>query len=445
MLNISENHIGDRIEVEKYPSLHLSETKKQIRIFTYWIYTVVLLFIVMLFLPWTQVVSGKGKVTALLPNQRPQTIQSPIPGRISNWLVNEGDTVEKGQIMLKVTEVKDEYFDPNIIQRLNQELKAKQNSVLAYRSKALALNRQIEFLRENLSVKLTQNNQKIQADSNAFAASEIQKQLATIQFQRADTLLGEGVISKFEWEKRKQYLQEVLAKNIESRNKYRNTLTDIQALKAEYQEKVSKAESDQFSAESSALDAEAEVAKLQVKLNNVTIRQSYYELKAPQKGLVTRILKTGIGENIKEGESIIEIMPLNYQLAVEIFIRPVDLPLIQKGQHARIEFDGWPAIVFSGWPNTSFGTFGAEVFAVDNVLDESGRYRILLRKDEVDLEWPEPLRFGAGANGMLLLKDVPIWYEIWRQINGFPPEFYTGEEDSQDKVKKSKPKVGYSK
>ena len=240
-------------------------------------------------------------------------------------------------------------------------------------------------------------------------------------------------------------MQEVLAKNIESRNKYRNTLTDVQALKAEYQEKVSKAESDQFSAESSALDAEAEVAKLQVKLNNVTIRQSYYELKAPQKGLVTRILKTGIGENIKEGESIIEIMPLNYQLAVEIFIRPVDLPLIQKGQHARIEFDGWPAIVFSGWPNTSFGTFGAEVFAVDNVLDESGRYRILLRKDEVDLEWPEPLRFGAGANGMLLLKDVPIWYEIWRQINGFPPEFYTGEEDSQDKVKKSKPKVGYSK
>jgi membrane fusion protein, adhesin transport system len=445
MLNISENRIGDRIDQKNYPSLNQSKTNKQIRIFTYWIYTVVVLFIVVLFLPWTQVVSGKGKVTALFPNQRPQTIQSPIPGRISNWLVNEGDTVEKGEIMLKVTEIKDEYFDPNIIQRLNEELKAKQNSVLAYRSKAEALHRQIEYLRENLRVKLIQNTQKIQADSNAFAASEIQKQLATIQYQRADTLLSEGVISKFEWEKRKQYMQEVLAKNIESRNKYRNTLTDIQALKAEYQEKISKAESDQFSAESSALDSEASVAKLQVKLNNVTIRQSYYELRAPQKGLVTRILKTGIGENIKEGESIIEIMPLDYQLAVEIFIRPVDLPLIQKGQHARIEFDGWPAIVFSGWPNTSFGTFGAEVFAIDNVLDESGRYRILLRKDEIDLEWPEPLRFGAGANGMLLLKDVPVWYEIWRQINGFPPEFYTGENSNKEEVKKSKPKVGYSK
>lgn len=245
--------------------------------------------------------------------------------------------------------------------------------------------------------------------------------------------------------KRKQYLQEVLAKNVESRNKYRNTLTEVQALQAEYREKIAKAQSDQFSAESAALDSEAEVAKLKVKLSNVSIRQSYYEIKAPQRGLVTRILKTGLGENIKEGESIIEIMPLDYQLAVEMFIRPVDLPLILKGQHARIEFDGWPAIVFSGWPNTSFGTFGAEVFAVDNVLDQSGHYRILLRKDEVDLEWPEPLRFGAGANGMLLLNDVPIWYEIWRQINGFPPEFYTGEGNEKEEVKKPKPKVGYSK
>ena len=181
MLNISENRIGDRIDQKNYPSLNQSKTNKQIRIFTYWIYTVVVLFIVVLFLPWTQVVSGKGKVTALFPNQRPQTIQSPIPGRISNWLVNEGDTVEKGEIMLKVTEIKDEYFDPNIIQRLNEELKAKQNSVLAYRSKAEALHRQIEYLRENLRVKLIQNTQKIQADSNAFAASEIQKQLATLQ------------------------------------------------------------------------------------------------------------------------------------------------------------------------------------------------------------------------------------------------------------------------
>lgn len=203
MLNISENQIGDRIDQKKYRSLHLSETNKQIRIFTYWIYFVVSLLFVILFLPWTQVVSGKGKVTALYPDQRPQTIQSPIPGRISNWLITEGDTVEAGEVMLKMTEIKDEYFDPNILTRLGEELKAKESSVIAYRSKSVALGQQIGYLGDNLKVKLTQNIQKIQADSNAFAASEIQKQLANRQFKRADTLLNEGVISKFDWEKKK--------------------------------------------------------------------------------------------------------------------------------------------------------------------------------------------------------------------------------------------------
>ena len=102
------------------------------------------------------------------------------------------------------------------------------------------------------------------------------------------------------------------------------------------------------------MSAQAEVAKLQVKLSNLKVRRSYYTLRAPQDGLVTRIKRTGVGENIKEGESVVEFMPLNYELAVEIFVRPVDLPLVQIGQSARIEFDGWPSIVFSGWPSTSF-------------------------------------------------------------------------------------------
>jgi hypothetical protein len=136
-------------------------------------------------------------------------------------------------------------------------------------------------------------------------------------------------------------------------------------------------------------------------------------------------------------------VPIEPKLGVEIYVRPVDLPLIRRNQHARIEFDGWPTIVFSGWPNTSFGTFGAEVVAIDQALEPNGRYRVLLRPDPDDLPWPEPLRFGSGARGMLLLNEVPVWFEVWRQLNGFPPEYYTGE-DKEVKVK-TKPKAGYSK
>jgi hypothetical protein len=31
-----------------------------------------------------------------------------------------------------------------------------------------------------------------------------------------------------------------------------------------------------------------------------------------------------------------------------------------------------------------------------------------------------------------LLKEVQIWYEIWRQLNGFPPDFYTDETQEEE-------------
>ena len=342
-----------------------------------------------------------------------------------------------------LSEIKNEYFDPEIILRMEQELQAKDSSITAYREKVHALENQGGFLKTKLEVKIQQTFQKIQADSNSYAAAQVKRSLSEIQFRRADTLLELGAISRFDWEKRRQVYQEAIAKAVDSRNKYRNSRSDVDAVRAEYSEKIAKVESELFSARSSALSAQAEVAKLQVKLSNLKVRRSYYTLRAPQDGLVTRIKRTGVGENIKEGESVVEFMPLNYELAVEIFVRPVDLPLVQIGQSARIEFDGWPSIVFSGWPSTSFGTFGAKVFAIDNVLDDNGKYRVLLRKDEEDVEWPNALRFGAGARGMLLLNDVPLGYEVWRQLNGFPPQFYTPKKD-EPKENNSYRSKGYS-
>jgi hypothetical protein len=117
-------------------------------------------------------------------------------------------------------------------------------------------------------------------------------------------------------------------------------------------------------------------------------------------------------------------MPTNYDLAVEMYVRPMDLPLLQVGQHVRIQFDGWPAIVFSGWPNTSYGTYGGTVFAIDQFANENGEFRVLVSPDPKENKWPEALRVGGGAYAMLLLNDVPIWYELWRNVNGFPPDYY---------------------
>jgi hypothetical protein len=135
-------------------------------------------------------------------------------------------------------------------------------------------------------------------------------------------------------------------------------------------------------------------------------------------------MQSGLGETIKQGDAIVSIMPAKYDLAVEMFIRPFDLPLLAKEQHVRIQFDGWPAIVFSGWPNTSYGTYGGTIIAIDNFIGNNGMYRILVSPDPTDHAWPEAVRVGAGTHNMVLLNDVPIWYELWRKINGFPPDYY---------------------
>jgi adhesin transport system membrane fusion protein len=64
-------------------------------------------------------------------------------------------------------------------------------------------------------------------------------------------------------------------------------------------------------------------------------------------------------------------------------------------------------------------------------------YRVLVMPDSEGHTWPDALRVGAGSNSMLLLKDVPIWYEMWRQINGFPPDYYKpiGQSESNKKEK----------
>ena len=171
-------------------------------------------------------------------------------------------------------------------------------------------------------------------------------------------------------------------------------------------------------------DAEATVTKLQNQYSNYSFRSNLYYILSPQNGYITKALQVGLGETIKEGASIVSIMPADYSLAVALYVKPIDLPLMEIGQEVRIQFDGWPAIVFSGWPNTSYGTYGGKVFAIDNLISDNGKFRVLVQPDTTDHRWPAALRVGGGTNNMLLLKEVPVWYELWRQLNGFPPDFY---------------------
>ncbi|MCB0780881.1 MAG: HlyD family efflux transporter periplasmic adaptor subunit, partial [Flavobacteriales bacterium] len=261
-------------------------------------------------------------------------------------------------------------------------------------------------------------------------------------YARGEQQFKEGLLSKVELERRQVAQQRANATLIDARNKVldaRNELLNAQlevnGIRNDYRDKLSKAESEKYASLSQMYTTEAEVSKMQVDLANYTVRAGNYYVTAPQPGFITKAVVTGIGETVKEGDALVSVMPARPQLAVELYVRPMDMPLITHGQKVRFMFDGWPSIVFSGWPNSSYGTFGGVVVAIDNFISPNGKYRILVGPDKHDEPWPTALRVGGGSVGFALMKDVPIWYELWRQINGFPPDLYAenGSADQQMK------------
>lgn len=451
MLNITSNSIKDLIDKSKYRSFTITEGKQISNLFLKISLTAIIFLLILLCLPWTQNIQAPGNVTALRPDQRPQSIHSIIPGRIVKWHVKEGDFVNKGDTILFISEIKDEYFDPSLLKNTELQLKAKELSVTSYMEKVKALDSQVDAMNQTRMLKLEQAQNKVQqallkikSDSIDLEANVLNEKIAREQLQRMEQLYREGLKSLTDLESRKLKLQEASAKKISqenklltSRNEMINALVELSTIKTEFNDKIAKTESDKYSALSSMYDAEAVVTKLQNQYMNYSVRSGYYYITSPQDGYITKAVKTGIGENIKEGEEIVSIMPSRYELAVEMYVMPIDLPLIEKNQPVKIQFDGWPAVVFSGWPNVSYGTYDGKVVAIDNFISENGKYRLLVAADSTSYPWPKELRVGAGAHTMSLLKDVPIWYELWRKINGFPPDYYklnktvTQEEDKK--------------
>lgn len=110
-------------------------------------------------------------------------------------------------------------------------------------------------------------------------------------------------------------------------------------------------------------------------------------------------------------------------IVVELNIDGNDLPLIHVGDRVRLQFEGWPAAQFIGWPSVAVGTFGGRVYLVDPTADEKGYFRILVEPDPDELPWPDGqyLRQGVRTQGWVLLQRVSLGWELWRQMNGFPP------------------------
>ena len=414
----------------------------------YWLLGLLLFFVIILLLPWTQNISSTGNVTTLYQDQRPQQINTVIPGKIVKWYIKEGDIIKKGDTIIQLADTKDDYLDPDLVERTRDQLNSKEQELVFYNEKINAIKSQIDAIENNRELKIKsyenkiiQYKRKLISDSSEVVSAEVDYKIATEQLSRGKQMYNQGVIALVELERRTAQNNKALAVLTEKQQKLLNTRQEvaiinieINSIRQEADDKIYKSRSEISTSRGNIAGATGELAKNKNVLANYISRGNQKWLIAPQDGQIIKAKKSGINEIVKEGEMIVEMVPTKIDHAIELFIEPMDLILINPGQKIRMIFDGFPAIIFSGWPNNSYGTFAGRVSMVENNRNENGKFRILVVPDNEEKTWPKELKTGAGAKGFALLKTVPIWYELWRQINGFPPDYYK----TKDVIKNAK-------
>ena len=403
-----------------------------------WFLFTFLAFVFIMFLPWTQNIKTQGNVSTLYQEQRPQKLNSPIPGRIIKWYVKNGDVVKKGDTILQISEIKDDYLDPLLVERTQEQVQAKKGVREYYNAKISTTENQIAAITaakdlklNQIKIKIAQLQNKLKAEQAELTAVNNELKIAQDQLNRQNKMYEEGLVSLTQLQQRNVSYQNALAKKTSAENKLAQTQQEIaaqnieqNAVIQEYTEKLSKTEGDRFQSMGQVAGSTGDIAKLENQVATYKVRKGLYYILATQDGQITQLTKAGIGEIVKDAETIGIIVPKNIDYIAEIYVKPVDLPLIRENQKVMLTFDGFPAIVFSGWPNSSYGTFSGKIIAIENSISENGLFKAIVAEDKTQKRWPPNMKIGTGASGIAILNDVPIWYEIWRNINGFPPDYY---------------------
>jgi membrane fusion protein, adhesin transport system len=270
--------------------------------------------------------------------------------------------------------------------------------------------------------------QRVRSAREALESARATSNTAKFQLERMQHLLGEGIVSRRDFEVAER--DEIVA-----HRSVNSALASLDAAQAE--QRAAEAEVEQLRTDSQAriestggaasrLRADIEDSRLALREIEVRLsRQREQVVKAPRGGSVFRLLGNPAGSVIREGEPLLILVPETTLPAVELWVSGNDAPLISEGRKARLQFEGWPALQFRGWSELAVGTFGGVVSFVDAADDGSGRFRVMVTPDpeEAPTPWPSSrfLRQGARVRGWILLGKVSLAYEIWRQLNGFPP------------------------
>ncbi len=398
------------------------------------------------FLPWQQTSRGTGQVVAYVPQERQQDIKAPAKGvivDIADGLV-EGSRVKKGDFILEI-----QPFAANMAEQLRgqlNELKIKEETANvkaeAYGQNVVGFAEAGDFTvqaaKELLAAAVAKLESK-QKQEIAYKAKELQ---ARLNYRRQFELYEIGSKSekeaekyRKEWDVTKAELEAVQKDIIALQNELYAKQNELEEKRRVALTKIDYARALQQDALGSAATIRKEIRELETKINEM----KRFKVTAPRDGTIFRLNVNELGDTVKEGDSLMTVVPNASRKAVELWIYGNDMPLVQVGQEVRLQFEGWPAVQFAGWPSVAIGTFSGRVITVDATDNGKGEFRILIVPTGSSQEWPSDryLRQGVRVNGWVMLRRVSLGYEIWRQLNGFPV-IVSDEEPGKQKSKPPK-------
>lgn len=377
--------------------------------------------------PWQQSVSGAGRVIAYAPLERQQTIEAPNDGRVVRWHVQEGDHVEEGDLLAELSDI-----DVNVVTRLERERAAAQAELEAATLAIITKEAQVASLEAmsgaatvGVDLRRQMANDRAEAAAQAEEAAQARLVTAELNVDRQRALHEKGLastrtleLSRLEHETATAELARAKASLRAAKRESKALAADVGRTDADNESKIQSAKASLQSSRAAKAKAEGDLARVEVRL----ARQRTLQVVAPRGGTVFRLEVQAGGEMVKAGDRMVVLVPDVLSHAVEVWIDGNDAPLVTPGRHVRLQFEGWPAVQFVGWPSVAVGTFGGQVAFVDATDDGYGRFRVVVIPDGTD-EWPEAryLRQGVRTNGWILLNQVSLGYELWRQLNGFPP------------------------
>jgi len=446
---------------ERFPAMHLVRSSWFARALSrILLVLMVLLIFASVFLPWQQTSRGEGQVLARLPQMRLQAVESPAKGIIASMRedLREGTLVEAGDIIM---ELKPYAVDA---ERLNREaVIALEEKLKTYRVIYENTIKQVDSVRMQGLQEIAGSEAEVRSSNNALqkALREVDEQLPAFNQAKLERERYKGLerdlISEVDFSDLENKEISELYKLEGAMESAKKAYNDLEAKKTDLEGKRRLIEQKILQAQNYVDKALTEVNTTQKELNETLTKQGELDrlkVPSPSRGRIQAIRGQAGTSSVKEGDKLFEIVPDTNDLAVEMTVRGIDRPLIHVGDPVRLQFEGWPAIQFVGWPSVAVGTFPGEVIAINPTDSGKGVFKIMVgpptkvkkeksdTTDEIETEnpWPDSryLRQGVRANGWVILKTVPLGYEIWRQLNGFPITI-SDSEPGESKSKDPKP------